>query len=222
MFDMQKVGKRIAEYRKKIDMTQMELADRMNISFQAISNWERGLSMPDISKLPELATIFGITIDELLEEKSDFIQSVVNDKIETYLEQKECSAEEIGQAIPLLKPSQIDAVVEQVQTNSNISIAALLPYMDEDGVKELALQALAGGESVNAYLPFMDEDDIKDLALQVHSRGESITAFLEFMDEDGVKELALQALARGESVNAYLPYMDEDGVKELALKILRS
>ena len=39
-------------------MTQMELADRMGISFQVVSNWERGNSMPDISKLPELAEIF--------------------------------------------------------------------------------------------------------------------------------------------------------------------
>ena len=47
-------------------MTQFELADRLGISYQAVSNWERGNSMPDIAKLPELAEIFGVTVDEIL------------------------------------------------------------------------------------------------------------------------------------------------------------
>lgn len=55
MFDTENIGMRISELRKAKNMTQMELADHMNISFQAVSNWERGNSMPDISKLPELA-----------------------------------------------------------------------------------------------------------------------------------------------------------------------
>ena len=45
---------------------QLELADKLSISFQAVSNWERGNSMPDISKLPELAEIFGVTIDAII------------------------------------------------------------------------------------------------------------------------------------------------------------
>lgn len=57
MFDTVKIGKRIAELRKKRDMTQFEIADRLGISYQAVSNWERGNSMPDIAKLPELAEI---------------------------------------------------------------------------------------------------------------------------------------------------------------------
>ena len=67
MFDTVKIGKRIAELRKKRDMTQFEIADRLGISYQAVSNWERGNSMPDIAKLPELAEIFGVTVDEILD-----------------------------------------------------------------------------------------------------------------------------------------------------------
>lgn len=66
MFDTNEIGRKISEFRKDSNMTQMELAERLNISFQAVSNWERGNSMPDISKLPELAELFGISIDELL------------------------------------------------------------------------------------------------------------------------------------------------------------
>ena len=66
MFDMRKIGKRIAELRKSKNITQMALADMMGISFQAVSNWERGESMPDISKLGELSEIFGVSIDDIL------------------------------------------------------------------------------------------------------------------------------------------------------------
>ena len=66
MFDMQQVGSRISKLRKSIGITQTGLADRLGISFQAVSNWERGVSMPDISKLKELSEIFGVTVDEIL------------------------------------------------------------------------------------------------------------------------------------------------------------
>lgn len=74
MFNMESIGRRIAELRKKANMTQMELADHMGITFQSISNWERGNTMPDISKLPELAELFDVTIDELLGKESKLIK----------------------------------------------------------------------------------------------------------------------------------------------------
>ena len=44
MFDMKQIGKKITKLRKGNNMTQMELADKLGISFQAVSNWERGVS----------------------------------------------------------------------------------------------------------------------------------------------------------------------------------
>lgn len=55
LFDIKKAGKRIVELRKESKITQMVLADLLGVSFQAISNWERDETMPNISKLPELS-----------------------------------------------------------------------------------------------------------------------------------------------------------------------
>ena len=52
MFDMTAVSLRIAALRKQAGITQMEPADRLGISYQAVSSWERGKTMPDIGKLP--------------------------------------------------------------------------------------------------------------------------------------------------------------------------
>lgn len=47
-------------------MTQQELASRLQITDKAVSKWERGLSCPDISLLPQLAEILGVTVDDLV------------------------------------------------------------------------------------------------------------------------------------------------------------
>ena len=57
---------RIQQLRKQKGISQEELADRVGVSRQAVSKWENNLSCPDITILPELASIFGISVDELL------------------------------------------------------------------------------------------------------------------------------------------------------------
>lgn len=60
------IGQFIAVLRKANGMTQQELADRLNVSNKAVSRWERDESAPDITLIPALAEILGVTCDELL------------------------------------------------------------------------------------------------------------------------------------------------------------
>ena len=64
-----KIGKKIAYFRKKMDMTQEELADQLGISNQAVSNWETEQNNPDEDVLIKLADIFHVTLDELFDRK---------------------------------------------------------------------------------------------------------------------------------------------------------
>ena len=61
------IGKRIAFFRKEKGLTQEELAQHMGVSPQAVSKWENDQTCPDISALPKLSRLFGVTVDELLE-----------------------------------------------------------------------------------------------------------------------------------------------------------
>ncbi len=63
---MGKINLRIAELRRRKNITQQELADVVGLTFQTISRWETGSSMPDITYLPVLAEYFQITIDQLM------------------------------------------------------------------------------------------------------------------------------------------------------------
>ena len=58
----------IAEYRKANNLTQADLAEKINYSDKAVSKWERGDSVPDLTILKELADFFGTTIDGLISE----------------------------------------------------------------------------------------------------------------------------------------------------------
>ena len=61
-----KIGRFIAECRKKSNLTQMQLAEKLGITDKAVSKWERGVAMPDTSIMLELSEILGISVNELL------------------------------------------------------------------------------------------------------------------------------------------------------------
>lgn len=60
-----KLNENIGFYRKKLDLTQEELAQKLGVTNQTVSKWESAKSCPDISLIPKIADIFGISIDEL-------------------------------------------------------------------------------------------------------------------------------------------------------------
>ena len=64
--DQIKIGKFIAECRKKNNLTQMQLAEKLNITDRAISKWENGKTMPDSSIMLDLCNELKISVNELL------------------------------------------------------------------------------------------------------------------------------------------------------------
>ena len=66
MLDSVKIGGFISRKRRELGMTQQHLADRLNISFQAVSKWENGSTFPNVELLPELSKAMEVTVDELL------------------------------------------------------------------------------------------------------------------------------------------------------------
>ena len=71
--DQIKIGKFISENRKKQFLTQEQLAERLNISKNAVSKWERGLNLPDVSIMQDLCNVLHISLKEL------FIGEKIND-----------------------------------------------------------------------------------------------------------------------------------------------
>ena len=72
-------GKRISSLRKKLGLSQAELAEKLEVTAQAVSKWECGTALPDIDLLLELSLLYHITINEMLEE-ADVIYELTGQK----------------------------------------------------------------------------------------------------------------------------------------------
>lgn len=245
LFSMERIGRQLMRARKKKGMTQMELADRMGISFQAVSNWERGLSCPDIARLFELSELFDVSIDELLgNPRAAQIATEVMDGAPPAL-----PVEELAEVAPLLDQKQADEIMQKSligQEREEGSPAAeqpqkslqehmedilpLLPYASEKTIAELARAALLethGASLLGPLLIHMDESDVNALAKEVFREtqdAEQLKPFLIHMDESDVGALAkevFQASRDAGQITPFLIYMDESDVSALAKEVLR-
>ena len=161
MFNSEIIGKRIAELRKQNNMTQFELADKLGISFQAVSNWERGNSMPDISKLPQISELFNTSIDEIIGKPNRLLTDVAKGEeinIETH------TSADICDAAALIKPQKIKEII--AQSDFSVKISALLPYLDNKYVEELVDKYYNSGKDISIFLPFLRNEKIKTLLKQ--------------------------------------------------------
>lgn len=78
----QTLGMMISLLRKEKGMTQLELAKKMGVTDKAVSKWERDISFPDINSIPKLAEIFEISVDELMQVKSETKENIGKNKVD--------------------------------------------------------------------------------------------------------------------------------------------
>ncbi len=75
------IAKNIADLRRANDITQADLAEKLNYSDKAVSKWERGESIPDVAVLKNIADIFGVTVDYLLTEENVHPKELVENEV---------------------------------------------------------------------------------------------------------------------------------------------
>ena len=70
MINKKHFGRRTADFRRKHGLSQADLADKLGVTAQAVSKWETGAALPDVELLLELSRLFGVSVNELLEDNS--------------------------------------------------------------------------------------------------------------------------------------------------------
>ena len=199
----------------------MGLANQLGVSYQAVSNWDRGESMPDISKLPELAEIFHISVDELLNGKAPLVEAVLNDAVDEYMKEGTVTEQELADTLPLLKPEQAEEILEKTDVSSFTDLSVFLPYMEEDDIAELAIQAMQNGILLQDCHEFMSEEAVGELAMLALEKGFPVNEFLDYVNEEDAGKLAIRAMEKGILLEGCLDYMNEEDVAKLALKALK-
>ena len=142
MFDADLFCANLSTLRRNADMTQSELADKLNLTRQAISRYEKGDSFPDISILVKIAEIFNLSIDELIGAgaPTDGEQELLkNAALGKDLKGCHCNIHELENIAPLLKPSVLDRAIQGFASQGiDISnLASLFSYMSDRGFWEL-------------------------------------------------------------------------------------
>ena len=79
-------GNMVVALRKEKGMTQLELAEKMGVTDKAVSKWERDLSFPDVSSIPKLAEILKVSVDELMQVKTDAKEDTTKRKIDEIID----------------------------------------------------------------------------------------------------------------------------------------
>ncbi len=82
----QTLGIMISTLRKEKGMTQLELAEKMGVTDKAVSKWERELSFPDINSIPKLAEIFEVSVDELMQVKTETKENIGKNKVDEIID----------------------------------------------------------------------------------------------------------------------------------------
>ena len=104
-------GEMISSLRREKNMTQNDLADKMNVTDKAVSKWERNLSCPDINSIPKLAEILGVSVEKLLNAQTKQENSKVEDIINIAL---------IGVSLAMGICIVVTSVLKQIDINNAI------------------------------------------------------------------------------------------------------
>ncbi len=84
---MNQMGNKIARKRKDLGMTQITLAEELNVTRQTVSRWEAGTVLPDIDKISDIASILGVSCDYLLKDGISEEETVVSSGISRLLKE---------------------------------------------------------------------------------------------------------------------------------------
>ena len=149
MIDAAKVGRQIADLRKVKGLTQSQLGERLNISFQAVSKWERGETLPDVGILLDLAKVLETTVDHILNGGQRMMEYTRRVSVAQIREGIECFVH-IGELLGKDNLFYIGAM-EGIDKKMNMEFEKYLadPYTREAMIAEALVQNIAGGAYVD-------------------------------------------------------------------------
>ena len=212
----------------------MDLADIMGVSYQAVSNWERGNSMPDISKLTTLTTALNINIEDLLEDKKpvELIKHVIGGTEDSYIERNKVTADDLVEVAPILKPTQTQSILQKIitETDDTITIDELLslaPFLETDYLDKLA-EKQTESQKISvlvALAPFLSTEAIDKAALKLTQTNlHELIALAPFIGSQTLDALAMTAEgdANFEELIALAPFLSKETLSSIAHRFIEN
>lgn len=198
MFEVGRVAQRIRDARISKNMTQGNLADEMGVSYQAVSNWERGNSLPDISKYEDLCRILDLKLEDLLGGGSD--TDAVSKFIDRGKEEHSdpMTVEEIESVAELLTPEDLRNTVEEHREVIKFELGdvkKLAPFLDKETLHELMEDIDPEDmQAIVALAPFLSQETLISAVTRFRATGKMdmsmMAKVMPFLDKDSADNLA--------------------------------
>lgn len=168
--DLIKIGKFIADNRKKLGMTQRQLAEQLGMSDKSVSKWERGVCLPDVSVYSDLCRILGISINEFLAgediPQENMIQRAEENIIGVTTDSKQKQNRLKTIICALLVASVLAFAVIGIAVYYAIRPQNRIAPVDRDSIEMETAKLFAGPEGAHIY-QFTTTDEYKFLRLYV-------------------------------------------------------
>ncbi len=178
MFDMKKFAQFLVGKRREKNITQGQLADMMGVSHQAVSKWERGETMPEISKLSDLSSALNVSKEDILTamhtDGSVPEGKAENKDDEYYALPDKTLVGEVYALAPYLSKEALTSAITEIAIAKGSGIAKMLfKYADDEILREVALLVFASETDKGRidFLPYLPQEEITKLILNRYSSG---------------------------------------------------
>lgn len=227
MFDVNHTSRVIRNARIQKNLTQSALADRMGVTYQAVSNWERGNSLPDISKLEDLCGVLGIRLCELIgaAEDAKLAERVINCDYENV------SAESVAAIAPLIPPEQLMEIVRasQSQYTQISTLLQIAPFLDGSLVEAICAGVQPHNISeIIALSPFISSESCARLIASLENLENFdldvglLSALGPFLSREKLDRLADKVIPESLTVlTSVAPFVSQAALEKMADRLER-
>ncbi len=241
MINAQRTGAYISQLRKAKDWTQLELAEKLHVTHQAVSQWEKGASFPDVALLPQLARLLGVSVDALLNgepatsarriTRGAMVEEFAHGnpgEVARMVQSDPDGLDLMLETAPLVRPSQVEAVVANLGGYDFTleQAVGLAPFVSQDVLQSLLARVNAADIDLTVLkklAPFIGSDHLDRLAGQVASgpiAPEEVSDLAPFLGDAMLKDMVFRSLEAGhplelEHVESLAPFIDRESLETL-------
>ena len=227
MIDNKAVGQAIAKLRQADNMTQQTLAACLNVSHQAVSKWEKGMTLPDVLTLLELSRMFGVTLEQLLAGDVDhriearYVEAARAEKpIELKLDYTDIKAK-AEKAIEDAEFAKEEAAAASEASDEEIDLDKVIemaPFMSRAALDDIAMKynGKCNPRQLAKLAPFLSKDCLEKLVLSCESEvnWDSLRRLAPFLRKETVDAMTAAA-AKGEKYTNELGKQIKHGIKKV-------
>lgn len=228
--EVMNIGQTIARLRKEKNMTQSEVAEKLNVSYQAVSKWERDESLPDITLLPAIADLFEISIDQLLGRSFDMKKEEVeaakqiiqessdetfNNQVTEFVNQEfskkpNIDSEELSDSIS-------DYISKSMTHNFTSAFENLAPMIKPQKIRKILKRKNAHLNSFSKKAcSYMDEETLEEFITSIDEMNEEdmdrLQELLPILGEN-TKDIVIEKLCHSDlnllEMNEVLPFLNQ-------------